>query len=159
MSEIYLKSAHWHRLNMVILHQTCVLRHSCLIWNVHITKTRLYNFDPFKLHFYIVKRVYRGIHYLNFFCLKIFNFSVINFSVYLNRHVFVMNTMNVQRRKTERVGLKYFFPLTWSAPVACIPCLAGTSVRVYLISTCATILAWIRDAFINIWKIQKEIAR
>ena len=28
--------------------------------------------------------------YLIFFCLKIFNFSVINFSVYLNRHVFVM---------------------------------------------------------------------
>ena len=28
--------------------------------------------------------------YLNF-CLKIFNFSVINFSVYLNRNVFVMN--------------------------------------------------------------------
>ena len=26
------------------------------------------------------------------FCLKIFNFSVINFSVYLNRHVFVMET-------------------------------------------------------------------
>ena len=28
--------------------------------------------------------------YLNF-CLKIFNFSVINFSVYLNRHFFVMS--------------------------------------------------------------------
>ena len=26
----------------------------------------------------------------DFFCLKIFNFSVINFSVYLNRRVFVM---------------------------------------------------------------------
>ena len=28
---------------------------------------------------------------IGIFCLKIFNFSVINFSVYLNRHVFVMS--------------------------------------------------------------------
>ena len=28
-----------------------------------ITKTYLYNFNPLKPHFYIVKRVYRGVHY------------------------------------------------------------------------------------------------
>ena len=36
-----------------------------------ITKTCLYNFDPLKPHFYIVKlRVYRGIHYFFLFLLK-----------------------------------------------------------------------------------------
>ena len=36
-----------------------------------ITKTCLYNFDPLKPHFYIVKLgVYRGIHYLSYFCSK-----------------------------------------------------------------------------------------
>ena len=93
-----------------------------------ITKTRIYNFDPLKPYFYIVKLGFTGVYiiflisaqnidcgyslepplreavltnthnlcfeqkyekYLNF-CLKIFNFSVINFSVYLNRQVFVI---------------------------------------------------------------------
>ena len=36
----------------------------------NITKTYLYNFDPHKLHFYIVQRVYRGIHYFSYFCSK-----------------------------------------------------------------------------------------
>ena len=35
-----------------------------------ITKTYLYNFDPLKPHFYIVKRVYRGIHNFSYFCSK-----------------------------------------------------------------------------------------
>ena len=97
---------------------------------VLITRTYLYNFDPLKPHFYIVKLGFTGVYiiflillenidcghslepprrggsieypqsfflgrnikkYLNF-CLKIFNFSMINFSVYLNRHVFLMLT-------------------------------------------------------------------
>ena len=38
---------------------------------VIITKTRLYNFDPLKPHFYIVKLgVYRGVHYFPYFCSK-----------------------------------------------------------------------------------------
>ena len=37
-----------------------------------ITKTRLYNFDLLKPHFYIVKTgVYRGIYYFSYFCSKI----------------------------------------------------------------------------------------
>ena len=93
-----------------------------------ITKTCLYNFDPFKPHFYIVKLGFIGvyitffisalkhgllvlvrtassrrflrihtIHVLNrnmknirIFYLKIFIVLVVKFSVYLNRHVFVM---------------------------------------------------------------------
>ena len=39
--------------------------------------------------------------YLNF-VLKIFNFSMINFSVYLNRHVFVMIIDLGQRSDTEK---------------------------------------------------------
>ena len=36
-----------------------------------ITKTRLYNFDPLKPHFFILKLgVYRGIHYLSYYCSK-----------------------------------------------------------------------------------------
>ena len=36
-----------------------------------ITRTYLYNFDPLKPHFYIVKlRVGRGIHYFSYFCSK-----------------------------------------------------------------------------------------
>ena len=81
-----------------------------------ITKTCLYNFNPFEPHFYTV---YRGIHYFSYFCskhrlwvlvrtaspsttiyvlsrnmkhirvfyLKIFSFLVVKFSMYLNRRV------------------------------------------------------------------------
>ena len=96
--------------------------------NQIITKTRLYNFDPLKPHFNIVKLGFTGVYiiflisaqnhrlwvlvrtassrqfyrvptiyvlsrnkkkYQNFY-LKIFIFMVVKFSVYLNRHVFVM---------------------------------------------------------------------
>ena len=30
--------------------------------NIAITKTNLYNFDPLKLHFYIVKLGFTGVH-------------------------------------------------------------------------------------------------
>ena len=42
------------------------------IWQiVCITKTYLYNDDPLKAHFYIIKTgVYWGIHYFAYFCLK-----------------------------------------------------------------------------------------
>ena len=92
-----------------------------------ITKTCLYNFDPLKPHFYIVKLGFTGvyIHYSSYFCSKIdcgyslehrggsneypqsmfwseiskilefflsetFHILVVKFSVYLNRHVFVL---------------------------------------------------------------------
>ena len=99
------------------------------IRNKHvITKTCLYNFDPLKPHFYIVKLGFTGVYiiFLNFarkhrlwyslepphrggsneypqsmflsilrklsefFYLKKFQFLDVNFSIYLNRRVFVM---------------------------------------------------------------------
>ena len=93
-----------------------------------IKKTRLYNFDPLKPHFYIVKLGFTGVYIFFLFLLKNidcgyslepprrggsneypqsmflsrnmkkiseflsqnFQFLVVKFSVYLNRHVFVM---------------------------------------------------------------------
>ena len=81
-----------------------------------ITKTYLYNFDPLKPHFYTVKLGFTGVYiiflifaqieavltsihnlcfeqklekYQNFLS-ENFHFLVVKFSVYLNRHVFVM---------------------------------------------------------------------
>ena len=77
--------------------------------DAHITKTRLYNFDPLKLHFYMVKL---GSTLFSYFCSikhrlwvlvrtdkkyvkyriflsENFHFLVVKFSVYLNRYVFV----------------------------------------------------------------------
>ena len=84
-----------------------------------ITKTRLYNFDPLKPHFYIVKLGFRVVYiiflillknidceyslepprnlcfeqeygkYQNFLSVK-FLFLVVKFSIYLNRRIFVM---------------------------------------------------------------------
>ena len=84
----------------------------------HITKTYLYNFDPLKPHFYIVKLGFTGVYIIfliSYFCeavltsthnlcfeqkyekyqnfyLKTFSFVVVKFSMYmyLNRQVFVM---------------------------------------------------------------------
>ena len=93
-----------------------------------ITKTCLYNFDPHKPHFYVVKLGFTGVNIiflisdqnidceyslepprrggsneypqfmfwaeiwkiLGFYKMKIFHFLVVKFSVYLNRHFFVM---------------------------------------------------------------------
>ena len=87
------------------------------VFAVRITKTCLYNFDPLKPHFYIVKLGFTGVYIIflisapssrrfqrvptiyvlsrkykisDFFKLKISYFLVIKFSVYFNRHVFVM---------------------------------------------------------------------
>ena len=82
-----------------------------------ITKTCLYNFDPLKPHFYIIKLGFRGVYiiflisavlmsthnlcfeqkyekYQNFY-LKILQFLVVKFSIYLNRCVFVMDRTNM----------------------------------------------------------------
>ena len=128
------------------LKRSILYRHVFVMDNHNITKTRLYNFDPLKPHFYIVKLGFTGVcliflisaqnidcgyslepprrglaeavlmntHNLCFwaeiwkncwiFCLKIFNYSVISFSVYLNRHVFLMNrtlTLIVRRQPPE----------------------------------------------------------
>ena len=72
-----------------------------------ITKTYLYNFDPLKPHFYIVKLGFTGVytggsneyHNLCFeqkyekyqiFLSENFQFLEVKFSIYLNRGVFVM---------------------------------------------------------------------
>ena len=92
-------------------------------------KTCLYNFDPLKPHFYIVKLGFTGVYiiflillknidcwyslepprrnlcfeqkYENYpkFYLKIFIFLVAKFSVYLNRHVFVMKSQITNNSK------------------------------------------------------------
>ena len=97
-------------------------------WQVYITKTCLYYFEPLKPHFYIVKLGFTRVYIIFLisahnidcryllepprrggsneypqsmfwteiwkisavFCLKIFIFLVVKFSVYLNRRVFVM---------------------------------------------------------------------
>ena len=84
-----------------------------------ITKTYLYNLDPLKPHFYIVKLGFTGVYIIflisaqnidcgyslepqsmfweetwkisEFFIWKFFIFLVVKFSVYLNRRVFVMD--------------------------------------------------------------------
>ena len=100
---------------------------SHLIWGIDITKTYLYNFDPLKPHFYIVKLGFIGVYIIFLFLLKNidcgyplepprrggsneypqsmfwadiwkisefltenFQFLVVKFSIYLNRHVFVI---------------------------------------------------------------------
>ena len=74
-----------------------------------ITKTCLYNFDPIKPHFYIVKLGFTGVNiiflsllrnidcvfkqkYENYqnFLPENFPFSVVKFSIFLNRRVYVM---------------------------------------------------------------------
>ena len=74
----------------------------------HITKTRLYNFDPLKPYFYIVKLGFTVVYIIFltsthnlcfeqkyekfqiFFLSENFPFLVVKFSIYLNRRVFVM---------------------------------------------------------------------
>ena len=109
-----------------------IIRDCVLVWrqdacggknsNMHITKTCLYNFDPLKPHFYIIKLGFTGVYIIFLFLLKNidcgyplepprvthnlcfeqkyekcqnflsenFRFLAVNFSVYLNRRVFVM---------------------------------------------------------------------
>ena len=89
-----------------------------------ITKAYRYNFEPLKPHFYIVKLGFTGVYiilfisaernmknirlflsekfsfffyffiFLFFLFLFIFSFFVVKFSVYLNRHVFVMGCLS-----------------------------------------------------------------
>ena len=88
----------------------------CLLFLFCITKTCLYNFDPHKPHFYIVKLGFTGVYIIffyfnskhrlwvlveavltsthnlcfNFVLAENFHFLAVKFSVYLNRRVFVM---------------------------------------------------------------------
>ena len=96
---------------------------------VHITKICLYNFDPLKPHFYIVKLGFTGVYIIFFFisaqkhrlwvlvrtasrsthnlCFEQkyekyqhflsenFQFLEVKFSIYLNRHVFVMQAIDI----------------------------------------------------------------
>ena len=77
-------------------------------WLSSITKTCLYNFDPLKPHFYIVKLGFTGVYIIflisaqsmfgeeiwkiSVFLSENFQFLEVKFSIYLNRHVFVMTT-------------------------------------------------------------------
>ena len=116
-------------------------------WSLHcpfITKTCIYNFDPLKSHFYIVKLRFTGVciivlisaqnidcmyllepprrggsneypqsifwteiwkkKYLNFLS-ENFHFLVVKFSMYLNRHDFVMDTFSsIQWTCKQRVN-------------------------------------------------------
>ena len=94
---------------------------------IHITKTRLYDFDPLKPHFYIVKLGFIGVYIIFLisaqkhrlwvlvsfeqkyeksqnFCLKIFIFLVVNFSVCLNRHVFVMKILHADNEASVQTA-------------------------------------------------------
>ena len=83
-----------------------------------ITKTCLYNFDPLKPHFYIVKLGFTGLyeavltstHNLCFehkyekyqsFLSENFQFLEVKFSIYLNRRVFVMIIKNYKSSYTH----------------------------------------------------------
>ena len=95
---------------------SCTTSENC----TSITRAYLYDFDPLKPHFYIVKLGFTGVyiifhisaqkhrlwgpstHNLCFeqkyekyqdFLSENFNFWVVKFSVYLNRHVFVMKLL------------------------------------------------------------------
>ena len=88
--------------------------------NLYITEIRLYNFDPFKPHCYIVKLGFTGVFIILISALKHrllvlirtaslcfeqkyekyrsflsenFQFLEVKFSIYLNRRVFVMTTL------------------------------------------------------------------
>ena len=109
-----------------------------------ITKTYLYNFDPLKPHFYIVKLGFTGVYiiflisaqkhrlwalmsthnlyfeqkhekYQNFLS-ENFHFLVVKLSVYLNRHVFVMVQGLEQARFAFQIFFKVFsnFPAGWN---------------------------------------------
>ena len=100
----------------------CNLSFICLC----ITKTCLYNFDPFKPHFYIVKLGFTGVCIIflisaqkidcwyslepprhnekygkyQSFLSENFQFSEVKFSIYLNRRVFIMVCTGTFRRTT-----------------------------------------------------------
>ena len=92
------------------VHLRCLIRTFtvCLHnhWILHITKTYLYNSDPLKPHFYMVKLGFTGVYFIfisaqkhsfeqkyekiSVFLSENFQFLEVKFSIYLNRHVFVM---------------------------------------------------------------------
>ena len=73
---------------------------------IDITKTRLYNFDPLKHHFYIVKLEFTGVYIIFHISAqkprlwvlvrtprRISEFLEVKFSIYLYRRVFVMDSV------------------------------------------------------------------
>ena len=97
---------------MHTVHRLDQPEHAQNLIRVSITKTCLYNFDPLKPHFYIVKLGFRGVYIIflisaqsihcgysleppqrtyQSFLSEIFHFLLVNVSVYLNRRVFVMS--------------------------------------------------------------------
>ena len=102
------------------------------------SRKRLYNFDPLKSHFYIVKLGFTGVYIIflisaqrhrlwvlvrdgsneytiyvlsrnmknvRIFCLKTFHFLVVKCSVFLKRHVFVMEIQNKSKTENSRLSL------------------------------------------------------
>ena len=100
--------------------------------NLNITKTCLYNFDPLKPHFYIVKLELTGVYIIflifarkqivgtrsiyvlsrnmkniRVFYLKFFHILEVKFSIYLNRRVFVMITFYFYfSSDSDQIGVK-----------------------------------------------------
>ena len=104
--------------------ETIIVQDNLHLRSSYITKTYLYNFDPLKPHFYIVKLGFTGVniiflisaqkhrlceavltstHNLCFeqkcenyqsFLSENFQFLEMKFSIYLNRHVFIMTCFN-----------------------------------------------------------------
>ena len=128
-----------------------------------ITKTSLYNFDPLKPHFYIVKLGFTGVYIIllisaqkhrlwvlvrtasmfwakiwkisRILYLKNFQFLVVNFSIYLNRRVFVM-----QRNS----HLSATAPSLWQ-PLCGLP-----KMLVYFVFNCSTTDTSRKHAYINL---------
>ena len=105
----------------------CLKQHSHRLYDkIAITKTCLYNFDPLKPHFYIVKLGFTGVYIIfhisaqnidceyslepprqyQSFLSKNFRFLEVKFSIYLNRRVFVMRHFRY-RFSLNRIYTKY----------------------------------------------------
>ena len=99
-------------------------------YRMFITKTYLYNFDPLKPHFYIVKLGFTGVYIIFFisaqkhrlwvlvrtasasFLSENFQFLEVKFSIYLNRRVFVMfngNKCPDFAQEQNEVNPRFFF--------------------------------------------------
>ena len=56
------KCMHLAKMQLVLDHYTVVLYHAIAKLYKHITKTCLYDFDPLKPHFYVVKLGFTGVY-------------------------------------------------------------------------------------------------
>ena len=83
-----------------------------------ITKTCLYNVDPLKPHFYIVKLGFTGVHRgtaykYEKFSSESFHFLVVKFTIHLNRRVFVMSSTQVSLCRPSLWSHSFFTLSSW----------------------------------------------